>query len=130
MYSTQNNIIVMTRGDSLEFKPTPITLRDFATYQLQGDDTIYFGLMDPGQPFEAALVRKVFTADDFSSLEDFVIEFTPEDTLDLLPGKYFYALKLHINHIEIKPIDAYNYESVELDKVVTLINKTKFIIND
>jgi hypothetical protein len=131
MYSTKNNIIVVTRGDSLEFKPNPITLGDYAQYELQGDDTIYFGLMDPGQYFENALVRKVFTSDDFASIEDFVLELDPEDTLDLLPGKYFYALKLQLDHAEIKPSqDGYSYENIEVNKVITLINKTKFIIND
>jgi hypothetical protein len=124
-----NNIIVMTRGDSLEFQPTPITLRDFEKYELQGDDTIYFGLMDPGQSFEEALVRKVYTAEDFATLEDFAVEFDPEDTLDLLPGKYFYAIKMHIDHFE-PGTEETGYAGTQVDKVVTLINKTKFIIND
>jgi hypothetical protein len=131
MYSTQNNAIVITRGDSLEFKPNPITLGDFANYKLQGDDTIYFGLMDPGQYFEEALVRKVFTAEDFASIEDFVLELDPEDTLDLLPGKYFYALKLQLNHVEPDlSSESDNAKSIEVNKVITLINKTKFIICD
>jgi hypothetical protein len=119
----------MNRGDSLEFKPHEIAFGDYTTYTLQGDDTLYFGLMDPGQHFEEALVRKVFTAEDVSSLEDFVLELDPEDTLDLLPGKYFYAIKLHLDHMEEQITDI-GYTFKEVDKVVTLINKTKFIIND
>ena len=131
MNTTQNNIIVVTRGDSLEFKLAPITLGEYLKYELQGDDTLYFGLMDPGQSFEDALVRKVYTAEDFATIEDFVLELDPEDTLDLIPGKYFYALKLQLDHTEFRPTsDGYNYESVEVNKVITLVNKTKFIIND
>ena len=45
--------------------------------------------------------------------------------------KYFYALKLQLDHTEIKPSpDGYSYENIEVNKVITLINKTKFIIND
>ena len=129
MNTTQNNIIVITRGDSLEFKLAPITLGEYLKYELKGDDTLYFGLMDPGQPFEEALVRKVYTVDDFATIEDFVLELDPEDTLDLLPGKYFYALKLHIDHTEAGTPET-NYLPTEIDKVITLVNKTKFIIND
>jgi hypothetical protein len=85
--------------------------------------------MDPGQSFEEALVRKVYTLEDCATMEDFVLKLEPEDTLDLLPGKYFYALKLHMDHIETDSLEN-NYVSKEVDKVITLINKTKFIIND
>lgn len=127
MQTTLNNIIIMTRGDSLTFKPNPDTFQEFISYQLSGDDAIYFGLMDPRQPFEEALVRKVYTADDYKSIEDFMIELDPEDTLDLIPGKYYYAVKLHIDHTEQ---DTIQRSITEVDKVITLINKTKFILND
>ena len=127
MQTTLNNIIIMTRGDSLTYKPNPDTLQEFLSYKLSGDDAIYFGLMDPRQPFEEALVRKVYTVDDYESIEDFRIELNPEDTLDLIPGKYYYAIKLHIDHIEF---DEVTHIATELDQVITLINKTKFILND
>lgn len=130
MHSIKNNIIVMTRGDSLEFKPTLINLGEYSEYKLQGDDTLYFGLMDPGHYFEDALVRKVFTSEDFTSIEDFILNLTPDDTVDLLPGTYFYALKLQVDHMEIKLNSKGYYERNNVNKVITLINKTKFIIND
>jgi hypothetical protein len=58
-----------------------------------------------------------------------VITIEPEDTLDLLPGKYFYAIKMHIDHFE-PGTEETGYAGKQVDKVVTLINKTKFIIND
>jgi hypothetical protein len=124
-----NNIIVMNRGDSFEFKLSPQTLGNYAEYVLTGDDTLYFGLMDPGQYFEDALVRKEFDSLDCTTLNDLVIKLEPDDTLDLLPGKYFYAVKLHLDHPELnsltqRPTGQY------IDQVITLVTKTKFIIND
>jgi hypothetical protein len=130
MYTSLNNVVVMTRGDSLDLQFEKITLGEYANYTLQGDDTLYFGLMDPGTYFEDALVKKVFTADDITTtLAEFILELSPEDTVDLLPGKYFYALKLHLDHTETEQTDA-GYVTLEVDKVITVINKTKFIIND
>jgi hypothetical protein len=119
-----NNIIVLNRGDSYEFD---LTINDETSsdgrYHLKGDDAVYLGIMDPGQPFEEALVRKVITADDADSEGNFSFEILPEDTLDLLPGKYFYSVKLRMSHI-----DEETGESIE--KVMTIINKTKFILCD
>lgn len=126
MFTSLNNIIIMTRGDSLEFKPTRHVLGRYNNYELKDGDALYFGLMYPGQRFEDAIIRKMFTANEVNSLTDFVIELKPEDTVDLVPGKYFYALKLQLNHEEYSP----ELGTVEVDKVITLINKTKFIIND
>ena len=49
------------------------------------------------------------------------IRFNPEDTLDLLPGVYYYSIKLH------KMTDN---DEEHIDEVITIINKTKFIICD
>lgn len=127
---TLNNIIVMNRGDSCDFD---LTISDEAStsgrYKLTGDDTVYFGLMDPGQPFEVALVRKKFTVEDTDDMGNLVISLKPEDTLDLYPGKYFYAVKLHLNHDDIDPNTGLPTGD-RVDRVVTVINKTKFIICD
>ena len=125
-----NNIIVMNRGDSYDFD---LTISDEAStsgrYRLTGDDAVYFGLMDPGQPFEVALVRKKFTVEDTDDMGNLVISLKPEDTLDLYPGKYFYAVKLHLNHDDIDPNTGLPTGD-RVDRVVTVINKTKFIICD
>jgi hypothetical protein len=125
-----NNIIVMNRGDSYDFD---LTIADATTidgrYKLVENDTLYFGIMDPGQPFEQALVRKRYTVEDTDSAGNLTIALTPEDTLDLYPGKYFYAIKLHLDH---QDIDANTGKptGVQIDKVITIINKTKFILCD
>lgn len=122
-----NNIIVLNRGDTYEFD---LTIADEASidgrYKLRGDDALYLGIMDPGQPFEEALIRKKYTAEDTDANGNLLAELKAEDTLDLLPGRYFYAVKLHMCHTDI---DALGKEYV-IDKVVTIINKTKFILCD
>lgn len=126
---TRNNIIILNRGDTYEFD---LTIDDDTSvdgrYHLQGDDTIYLGIMDPGQPFEDALVRKSFTVEDVDLNGNLTIIIEPMDTLDLLPGTYYYAVKIHLQHENIHP------ETGELlgyiDKVHTVINKTKFFLND
>lgn len=125
-----NNIIVMNRGDTYEFD---LTIDDEASidgrYRLTGDDAVYFGLMDPGQPFEVALVRKKFTVEDADEMGNLIITISPEDTLDLFPGKYFYAIKLHLDHEDIDP-NTGEFTGRRIDRVVTVINKTKFILCD
>ena len=125
-----NNIIVMNRGDTYEFD---LTIDDEASmdgrYRLTGDDAVYFGLMDPGQPFEVALLRKKYTVEDTDNMGNLYISIKPEDTLDLYPGKYFYAVKLHLNHDIIDPNTGIP-TGERVDRVVTVINKTKFIICD
>jgi hypothetical protein len=124
-----NNIILMNRGDTYEFD---LTIADDSSldgrYHIQGDDTIYFGIMDPGQPFEDALVKKKFTAEDADSNGNLTICIQPEDTLNLLPGKYFYSVKIHLSHTNINPET--NEVTGYTDKVNTVINKTKLILCD
>ena len=116
------NIITINRGDTYTFD---LTIHDDSLddgrYILQDDDALYFGLMDPHQPFEHALVKKRYTAEDCDNAGNLTIELRPEDTLDLLPGVYFYSVKLH----RLK-----NDDEAYIDRVITIINKTKFVIND
>jgi hypothetical protein len=123
-----SNIIVINRGDSFDFDLT-IALDSEFRYALTGDDALYFGIMHPHQPFETALIRKKYTVADTDEMGNLSISILPEDTLNLHPGKYYYAVKLHMNHPEV---DANTGEETGkiIDKVYTIINKTKFIICD
>jgi hypothetical protein len=100
----RNNVIVLNRGDTYEFD---IIIEDDSSldgrYYLQGDDTVYFGLMNPKQPFEEAIVKKKFTMYDQEDDGKIIITIYPEDTLDLLPGTYYYAIKAQLRHDYIKP---------------------------
>ena len=104
------NIIVLNRGDSYPFT---FYIEDpnsqDGIYRLKDDDAVYLGIMDPHQLFENALVRKKYTAED----------------MDLYPGIYYYAIKLH----KLSPARP-ELNEPEIDQVSTVINKTKFIIND
>jgi hypothetical protein len=125
-----NNIIVMNRGDSYSFDLT-ISGADTpdGRYRLVENDALYFGVMDPGQRFEDALIRQKYTAEDCDEMGNLVISLEPEDTIDLYPGKYFYAVKLLMDHDDID-VNTGEKTGLHIDKVVTIINKTKFIICD
>ena len=128
---SENKIITVSRGDSfsldvfvnLGYGCCPVQ------YIPKEGDKVYFGLMEPNQPFEFALIRKVFGENDVNPDNGLVhMEFKPEDTEYLLPGLYYYSVKLATpiyedsedSDEEIEP----RYE------VSTVIAKTKFYIID
>lgn len=93
------SIINMFRGDSLDI---PLNIRNgsamhYEQYNLTNNDTIYFGLMEPNQKFEDAILKKVLTASDIDENNNLIIKLKPTDTVDLLPGKYYYSIKLKQN---------------------------------
>ena len=118
---SNNGIVTVNRGDSFEF---PITLNvgssiDRTDYVLGQTDVLYLGIMEPNQPFETALIRKKFTHADLDSDNNIVIRFWPEDTVCVLPGKYYYQVKL-------QTID----EQTGRKDVETVIDKTLFYIQE
>jgi len=128
--SIPGNIIVINRGDTYTFD-LDILDENENIYRLQGNDALYFGLIDPRQSFEDALIKKKFTIEDYEDGvegESTIISFeiTPEDTIDLYPGKYYYSIKLKQDHYEEDDLG----NIVKVTGVKTIINKTKFIIND
>lgn len=119
------NIIKMNRGDSHDFVLTIMANEECIkddVYKLIENDKVYFGLMEPNMPFECSILKKVWTAEDQDELGNIVIKLEPKETEFLVPGLYYYAVKLEMNHSD--PDD--NTKNVY--KVVTIINKTKFII--
>ena len=118
------NIIKMNRGDTYEFN---LTIDDEGSesgkYVLQGNDTVYFGLMEPNSAFEQSLVKKIYTEEDRDKDGNIFITIEPEDTEHLLPGVYYYSVKLEVDHEIGKTCES-------IHKVITVINKTKFIILD
>ena len=106
------NIVLLNRGDSLEL--TLALSIDGISYTMTEGDRLYFGVMRPDQLFEDAFIRKVYTADDYNEYGFLVIKLKPEDSLWLLPGVYYYSLKL-------KKADG---------SVTTILPKTKFVIQD
>ena len=114
-----NGIVTVNRGDSFVL---PIVLRSGNTmlnelYKLTPQDTLYIGIMEPNQPFETAILRKKVTYDDISE-DNIEVFFKSEDTCCLLPGKYYYQVKL-----ETKDSSGITY-------VETVIDKTLFYIKE
>jgi hypothetical protein len=119
---SNNNIIMINRGDTFTFDFTIDNgSTDDGRYILKDDDALYFGIMDPHQLFENALIRKKYTKEDIDEMGNLIITLKPEETLDLYPGVYYYAIKLH---------RMTDNELEHIDEVLTIINKTKFIICD
>lgn len=94
---SNNGIIRLTRGDSMKVPLFINNGTDMAPirYYLNSSDTIYFAIMEPNRPFEDAIIKKVFTTEDeMTDQGDLWIKLDPTDTEHLLPGKYFYTVKL------------------------------------
>lgn len=128
------NIIKMNRGDDYSFDLTIEDANsDTGYYILTGDDAVYFSLMEPNAPFECPLVGIKVLADGtvlpegYASIDDngiITIKLLSEATEKLLPGVYYYSVKLQQNHLD--PDDA----NKNIKSISTIINKTKFIILD
>lgn len=119
---SSNGIITVSRGDSftLNVFVNIGTVLDPLQYSLSGEDKLYFGLMEANQPFECALIRKMYSEEDQDAETGMVaMRFVPDDTEFLLPGKYYYMVKL-------VRVDA----ETGAETVDTIITKTRFIILD
>lgn len=112
-----NGIITLMRGDSFSF-PVYINEGSIVDPEYRGltvHDVIYFGVMEPGQAFEDAVLKKrVNIEGPLTTDGQAIINITPDDTLNLLVGKYYYMIKL-------KTVDEYGLETVR-----TLVKPTLF----
>ena len=126
-----NGIITVNRGDSFRF---PLTINfgstlNPETYLLNEHDKVYFAVMEPNQPFECALIKKVFTSKDINENREIEISFKPKDTECVLPGKYYYQIKLQRFHkktdSEGNELPYWDMEDYDVD---TVVDKTQFFI--
>lgn len=88
--------ISASRGDSYSFEIT-VYSGDRMTpinYAFQDGDVLYMAVQEPNQVFEDAILKKKFTKDDLIDDSTIKVSFTPEDTMYLLPGLYYYQFKL------------------------------------
>ena len=112
-----NGIIRLMRGDSF---CTPIYINigtelDPVYKNLTANDVLYFGLMEPNQAFEDAVVKKTFTfLDRKDDKGNTLLILDPKDTEKLLVGKYYYMIKL-------RTIDKIGHETV-----ITVVPPTLF----
>lgn len=119
--NVSNNMIELTRGDSAKY-PLFINMGTDLypiRYELGDKDELYLGIMEPNQPFECALVKKKYTNKNINDHKDVIVKIHPEDTVALIPGKYYYQIKLR------KYIEAEN----DYD-VITVIDKTEFWVQE
>lgn len=120
---SRNGIIEVNRGDSFELplfinQGTDITP---IRYNMKDSNSeVYVGVMEPNQPFERAIIRKKYTKDDVNENGDIVIKFSSNDTVCLLPGKYYYQIKIKLYN---------NYDNNKEDyNINTIVPMTQFII--
>lgn len=114
---SKNGIVTLSRGDcfTLNVEVNIGSIIEPIYYMLEEGDKLYFALMEPNQPFEHALIRKVFTGEDQDSLGNVIMNFTADDTEFLIPGNYYYMIKLS------------REDGTFVD---TIVSKTKFVILD
>jgi hypothetical protein len=115
------NIIKLNRGDSYTFI---LSVPD--KYILTNNDAVYFAVLYPHQSFEEAIFIKGYTVEDQDSeTGEITIKITPNDTRRLVPGVYYYTVKLQRGGT-LDIIDDFD----DAEEVRTLIERTKFIINE
>lgn len=147
MFSVDShNVITITRGDSA-FTVIFInqgTLLEPERYELQGEDTLYIGVMEPGQRFEDAVIKYRLTTEDLNQDGDALWVFKPTDTEYLEPGKYFYEIKLVRGGEETATVEPESpsqppvmrgsiidyVEPTDPEFVDTVVSKTLFFIQD
>ena len=115
---SSNQLITINRGDTFGFNffINCRTQMNPMRYPFNDNDTIYVGVMEANQPFENAIIRKVYKKEDLNQYGDIRIQFNPEDTENLLTGTYYYSIKLERK-----------YEDGS-SQVVTLVPKRKFFV--
>ncbi len=116
------NIIKLSRGDSYEFR---------VDTNLAEADVAYFALLYPHQRFEDAILIKGYTIADQidengNNTCKILINIEPRDTKNLSTGIYYYTVKTFSGGTLNK--NNGTYENVK--EVKTVIERTKFIIND
>lgn len=91
------SIIRMNRGDSFQ---APLFINDGTylkpiQYQIKNEDKVYFGVMEPGKLWEQSILKQTYTNEDELDKDgNLIIKITPGETEYLLPGTYYYMIKL------------------------------------
>ena len=123
------NIIKINRGDSFEFITEVPSKNDISkNYLLKPTDALYFAVLLPHQNFEEALILKGYRGSDpevDQKTGKILIKLTHNETNELLPGVYYYTTKVHIGG-SLEDLGALE----EPDEVRTIIERTKFIVNE
>lgn len=116
-----NRIIQMNRGDSCTFRvelnagstTNPNIIKLTNKY-----DNVYFGIIEPRKRFEGAIVKRTFDINNVNEDGTITIELEPKDTQLLVPGIYYYEVKVELIDIRVRGKTT----------VYTVVPRTKFII--
>ena len=119
------NTIEITRGDSeiiplsvFYIRPNLINISYFPNRY----DKIFFAVMEPGQKFEDAIIKKIYTYDDIDQRTGIIdVKFDSIDTQFLKPGTYYYTVKILKKGLE--DVDD------NMGRIETVLSNTKFVIN-
>ena len=120
---SNNNLIKVNRGDFFEF---PILLNVGSgispdIYYLTDVDEVFLSICEPNQSFQEGIIRKIAYKEDQD--EDGYVKFTfiDADTLNLLPGTYYYEVKLIKNgalNVRHKSLDYIEYPSCSTEREI------------
>lgn len=119
---SNNNIISLSRGDEVS---TPIFI-NWGTqirpvrYTLQDGDKLYFYLYEPNYSCDRCLLEKEYTNKDLNEYGDVILTFDESDTKHLLPGEYYYEIK--VERVET------DGELITNEIMNTIVPQTKFFI--
>lgn len=69
---------------------------DNEPYMLQNDDFIKLTVKRYSERCSSIVIEKIVTADNYDENGNLLIEFTPEDTVDLQPAVYLYDCGLQL----------------------------------
>jgi hypothetical protein len=121
------NIIKINRGDSFSFEINIPTKESYnKPYFLTDSDIVYFAVLNPHQCFEEALLLRGYTKEDQNQeTGDILIELSPAITRTFETGIYYYTVKLQRGGT-LDNVDDLD----EPDEVITVIERTKFIVNE
>lgn len=113
------SIIRLHRGDSFE-APLFINNGDCLNpvrHIVEPDEKVYFGVREPNKYWEQSILKQIYTSESDKTEEgDIIIKIKPEETEYLIPGTYYYEVKL------------VKYKDDEVDQVRTVVPLTLFYI--
>ncbi len=120
------NIIKINRCDSFKFTISIQEKNSVEKHLLTTNEAVYFALLYPNQRFEDAPLIKGYTFEDQNvKTGEIEINILPNDTKFLSPGVYYYTVKLQRG----SSLEVIN-DCDEQEEVRTIIERTKFIINE
>lgn len=125
-----NQIIKINRGDSCEFTVKITEKTDPTTPYILVDnqDIVYFAILFPHQPFEKACPNLIWgyePTDQDAKTGEITIKLCPSETRRLVPGIYYYTVKLQSGGT-LAILD----DDDDPIEVRTIIERTKFIVNE